>query len=147
MWISRRVVMIVGAVSLLLNVFLVGIIAGHLWDARKGRAAGPAQGGPLVRPNALSPVDRRMFAAGMAPHRPDLRAARQAHRAARLAIEADIAAPTYDRAKVTEDFAALRQTNRTVDEVTDSALIDALANLSEEARATIVHGRRAPPPR
>ena len=106
MWISRRVLMIAGAASLLLNVFLIGIIAGRVAGARKPPAGVPASG-QLVRPNALSPDDRRIFAAGMAPHRPGLKAARTAHRAARVAIEADLTAPTYDRAKVTEDFAAL----------------------------------------
>ena len=146
MWISRRVLMIAAAASLLLNVFLIGIIAGRVAGARKPPAGVPASG-QLVRPNALSPDDRRIFAAGMAPHRPGLKAARTAHRAARVAIEADLTAPTYDRAKVTEDFAALRRTNRDVDEATDAALIDALANLSAEARTTIVHGRgnKAPP--
>ena len=136
--------MLAGVASLLLNVFLVGIIAGHLTGARKPPPAVPGSG-QLVRPNALSPEDRQMFAAGMAPHRAGLKAARMAHRAARLALEQDITAETYDRDKVSSDFATLRQSNRNVDEATDTALIDALANLSASARETIVRGRGGRP--
>ena len=155
MWIDRRVLFGVAAASLLLNVFLGGAVLGRVFGEHR-RDAEPPKGiaaGPLVPPahvQALPPEDRKRFRAAMAPHRPAIRAARQAHRDARRQIEADIAAPTYDQAKVVADFEALRQTNRTTDEAVDAALIDALAQLPAESRATLVThvqgGKPVPPP-
>ena len=142
MWIDRRVLMILGGISLLLNVFLIGIVIGHVVAGRPRQLPAVAPG-PLVHLKALSPEDRRMFAAGMNTHRPTIRAARMAHRSARLATEADIAATTFDRAKVVADFEELRRSNRGVDEAVDAALVDALANLPPEARAAIVSRDRA----
>ncbi len=144
MWIDRRALFGIAAASLLLNVFLGGAVLGRAFGEHR-RGAEPPKGvapGPLVPPahvQALPPEDRKRFRAAMAAHRPEIRAARQAHRDARRQIEADIAAPTYDQAKVVADFGALRQTNRDTDEAVDAALIDALAQLPPESRAALVN--------
>ena len=154
MWIDRRVLIAVAAASLLLNVFLGGTVLGRAFGEhhRAAAPAGPAAG-PLVPPahvQALPQEDRQRFRAAMAPHRPAIRAARQAHRDARRQLEADIAAPTYDQSKVVADFQALRQTNRDADEAVDAALIDALAELPPGSRAALVNheqaGKSAQPP-
>ena len=154
MWIDRRVLVAVAATSLLFNIFLGGAVLGrvfgeHRHDVEPSRAAS----GALVPPahvQALPQEERRRFRAAMTPHRPAIRAARQAHRVARLRLETDIAAPTYDQAKVVADFQALRQTNRDTEEAVDAALIDALTGLSPESRAALVDhafaGRPAQPP-
>ena len=143
MWSERRVLFGIAAASLLLNVFLGGALLGRaLGEHRRG--AEPPKGvaaGPLVPPahiQALPSEDRKRFRAAMAPHRPAIRAARQAHRDARRQIEADIAAPSFDQAKVIVDFGALRQTNRDTEEAVDAALIDGLAQLPPESRAALV---------
>lgn len=151
MWIDRRVLFGVAAASLLLNVFLGGAMLGRaLGEHRRG--AEPPKGvaaGPLVSPahvQALPVEDRKRFRAAMAPHRPAIRAARQAHRDLRRQIEADIAAPTYDQARIVADFGALRQSNRDIDEAVDAALTDALAQLPPESRAALVtHARPGAP--
>ena len=144
--------MIAGGASLLLNVFLVGIIAGHVYTGRGKPGGGPGVGG-LIQPGhvkALSPEERRKFVAAMNHHRPRIKAAREANRANRQIIVADISAPTFDRDKVKADFANLRQTNAGVGEAVDAALIDALADLPSTARAALVSRERvgnAPPNR
>ena len=150
--------MILGGVSLLLNIFLVGLIIGHVFAAdRQGRGSRPGApgGGPGgvgmvagAQVKSLSPDQKRDFMEAMAPHRRGIRLAREAHRAVRQTIEADIAAPTFDRAKVAADFEALRHANDAIGEVVDAALLDAFASLSPESRAAIVahpeQGRPAP---
>lgn len=150
MWIDRRLALGVCAASLLLNVFLGGAVIGRAFGDRH-RAAEPraAANGALVtvaHVQALPPEDRRRFRDAMAPHRPAIRTARAAHRAARRQVEADLAAPVFDRAKVDADFATLKETNRNIDEVVDTALVDALAGLPAASRAALVsHARVAPP--
>ena len=148
MWTDRRALGTVVAASLLLNVFLSGAVLGRFFG-EKGRTTEPPQiaAGSLVGPGhvkALPPGERRLFHAAMAPHRPTIREAREAHRAARRRIEADIAAPTYDKGRVAADFEALRQTSRVAEEAVDAALLDALAVLPPGSRAALVSHVREP---
>ena len=149
MWTDRSRLLVTGAaISLLLNVFLVGLVAGHFSAIGRHLGAGRV-GGQAGHVDGLTPEQRHQFMTAMTPHRPAIRAAREAHRAQRAATEADIAAATYDRAKVTADFAALRKATGDVSEAVDTALVDALASLPPEARSALVaHGRfrPAPPP-
>ena len=152
MWIERRWLSAGIAASLLLNVFLIGIVAGHLAlgqgaTARSGLASGALVSRAYVR--TLPAEEKRMFDATMNEHREAIRAARRQHRAARLATETDIAAPAFDRAKIAADFAALREANMAVQEAVNTALIDALAGLSPQSRAGLVEhehpiGAKAP---
>ena len=147
MWIDRRALFCVAAASLLVNVFLGGAVLGRVFGERghlfeeQPRVGMRPSNGALVPPRnvqALPQEDRRRFRAAMAPHRPAIRTAREAHRQARRQIEADIAAPAFDRDRILADFQALRQSNRTTEEAVDDALIDALASLPPESRAALV---------
>ena len=136
MWNSPRRLVGVLAASLLLNVFLVGLMLG------RGIAVPPSPPpGPLV-PNrhvdALPDDQRKLFREAMQAHREVIRAARRLHRAARDKIEADIAAPVFDRATVAADFDALHRTNRDIDQAVGGALVDALAGLDATSRAALV---------
>ena len=150
MWSDRRLAVLGGA-SLLLNVFLVGIVVGHV--VATFRHPGPERHGggrPIqaVRLETLSPSERRQFTATMSAHRPAIRAARDDSHAQRLVTETDISAPSFDRAKVAADFEALRKSNQIVSESVDAGLVDALADLPQEARAALIaHGRRGNHPR
>ena len=150
MWIDRRVLFAVAAASLLVNVFLGGAVIGRIFGEHRAAAEPPrVAAGPLVPPahvQALPPEDRRRFRQAMAAHRPTIRAAREAHRAVRRQIEADIAAPAYDPTKITADFQALRESNRNTEEAVDAALVDALASLPPESRAALVTHVRADRP-
>ena len=147
MWSDRRRLVGLLAVSALLNVFLGGVLVGHGYVVHR---APPRVPGPLV-PNrhvAALPEDQKgLFETVMIAHRDALRAAHRAHRAARDRVEADIAAPVFDRAAVTADFDALHRTNRTIDAETGAALVDALAGLTAASRAALVgHGATAAAP-
>lgn len=147
MWTSQRTLTVVAAASLLLNVFLGGATLGRMFGERRRAAETPKASGshlvPQAHVQALPLEERRRFRAAMAPHRPAIRAARQAHRDARRQIELDIAAPMFDQAKVVDDFKALRQTNRDTEEAVDAALLDALAGLPPASRAELVSHVRA----
>ncbi len=128
--------------SLLLNVLLLGIIAGHVFTADRveRRSAGALV--PRAQFRALPADERSRFAAAMASHHDAIRMARQAHRRARLATEADIGAPELNAAKLKADLAALRQANEALQAATNEGLVEALSTLSPPSRAALVaHGK------
>ena len=149
MWNDRRRLVGILAVSLLLNVFLAGVLVGRGYAVHRAGPPRLASPGPIV-PNrhvaALPADEKRQFQTAMTAHRDALRALRSSHKAARDKVEADIAAPTFDRAAVTADFAALHQINRDIDAETGAALIDALSGLSPASRAALVAHEAARPP-
>ena len=131
------------AVSLLLNLFLAGVAAGR-W-VLPAPAPQPAARGfaPAARVRLLPADERARFARAFEPHRGDLRAARRATRAAREQVETDLTAPTYDRAKVEADLAALRQANLAQQGAAHAALAEAMASLTPTSRAALVSRARA----
>lgn len=145
MWNDRRRLVFGLAGSLLLNMFLLGLVLGRgvAWHHRHPPSPGQP---PLAAPRyvAALPEDQKaIFRAALTAHREAIRAARRSHRELRATTEADIAAPTFDRAKVAADLAALHQTNRAIEDATSAALLDALGKMTPEARAQLV-GRPAP---
>lgn len=142
MWTDRKRLVGLLAASFLLNVFLVGLLVGR--GVALHKPAGPPPPGPLVpnRQVAALPDDQKtLFHDAMKAHREVIQAARRRHRAARDKIEADIAAPIFDRANVTADFDTLHQTNRDIDKAVGEALVDALGSLDPASRAALVaHG-------
>ena len=131
------------AVSLLANLFLGGAAAGR-WLAPRPVVRAPTPGGlvPAARLRALPADERGRFAKAMTPHRPSIRAARADLRAARAQVEADIAAPAYDRTKTLADLARLRQAAAAQQESVHGALAEALAALSPASRAALIAERR-----
>ncbi len=122
--------------SMLLNVLLIGVVAGHLLTGRHDRSPGALVPGTHVR--ALPSEERRRFAAVMATHHEAVRAARLAQRRARLAAKADISAPVLDTDKVKADFAALREANGAVQAAVNDGLVEALGVLSPSSRTALV---------
>ncbi len=144
MWIDRRKLAGGLIVSLLVNVLLVGILAGAtIGQAGRSNAARPQGIVPPANVRALPSADKQIVRQAMAAHRDAIRDARRDHRAARQVAEADIAAPVFDRAKVEADFAALRAAGLRIQENIHAGLIDGLKTLSPDARAAIVHRNRA----
>ena len=141
MWTNRRFVVIGLAISLLVNVFLVGFVGGHVLSThRSGVKPAPAPG-PVIQPghvNALPADEKTTFQAAMSAHREAIRDARKTLRAARATVEQDIGAPTYDRDKVSADFAALRKANMAVQEAVNDGVIEALSGLSQASRSALV---------
>jgi uncharacterized membrane protein len=136
MWIDRRWLVPAIALSALLNVFLIGVIAGHVYAGRGAPDRGAVV--PSSRVRALPPDQRKAFWAAMAPERAAVAAARAAQLAARRALETEIAAPVFDRARVGAAFAALRDAGVVVQAHANAALVDALATLPPAARASLV---------
>lgn len=151
MWIDRRVLVGAVAISVLLNVFLIGIVGGHLFALRRAvtrpRAADAGAVVPRVNLRSLPSEDKRGFETVMASHREAIREARRAVRAARAAVETDIVAPTYDRTRVAADFAALRQASQTLQENVNLAVVEALAGLPLASREILVRRPESRPPR
>lgn len=148
MWTDRRTLLAIGGISVLLNVFLLGIVLGR-FHARDERRPGLMHGAGLISAAHLRAIpveERHLFARAMAPHRPAIRAARELQRAARMVVETEIATPAYDGTKLTQDFAALRQANEHVGEIVDAALVDALSGLPASTRAALVARVRKPVP-
>lgn len=158
MWNERRWLVPLAGASLLINVLLVGVLIGHsygLWLGARPHAPETA----IVPPShvrALPKDERKQFNAVMARHRDAIRAGREEQRRLRRQTEADIAAPSFDSAKVTADFKALRDNGLMVQQQVHEGLVEALAGLSPAARAALVQraerdtapaGDKAPPPR
>ena len=134
---AAMVVLCLGvAPSGLLNVLLIGIIAGHVLTARRDHPPGALVPGAQVR--ALPAEERRRFAAVMATHREAIHAARLAQRRARLAAKADISAPVLEADKVRADFAVLREANGAVQAAVNDGLVEALGVLSPTSRSALV---------
>ncbi len=144
MWIDRRWLVLSMAFSGLLNIFLVGVLAGrvlaenHHQVFRFGRQIVTA-----ARVQELPADEMQRYRAVAKEHRPAIRAARRALRAARNDAENDIGAPTFDKAKVTADLAAMRRDSAAVQEAVHASLVDALEALSPASRASLVAHHRA----
>jgi uncharacterized membrane protein len=144
MWIKGGPLAALLAASVLLNVFLIGIVVGSVFYGRDGLHLSRV-GGPLVvrkRVSALPLDERQAFRQAMKQHHAAIAAARAEHRRMRRLTETDIAAPTFDRAKVEADFAGLRKALTVLHQTLDDALVDGLQPLSQSARARLVDHQR-----
>ena len=137
MRVDRGLLAILLALSVVANLFLGGVLAGAVLAPR---AEGGGAWAPGRQVRRLEPDERLRFMQAMAPYRRELRGSRQAVRRARAQVEADIAAPAYDRARLTADFAALRQAAAAQQVATHAALVDALGRLTPASRQALVAG-------
>jgi uncharacterized membrane protein len=142
MWSDRRWPAAILAMSLLANIFLVGVAAGHISTAKRSPAPRPGQGAAgWVRSSQLPPEDKHAFSDVMPSFRATIEAKRFALRNAKTALRDAIAEPTYDRSKVGAAFAEVRRASVESQEVTQAALVEALAKLSPVARASLLPAR------
>lgn len=135
------------SLSIVLNLFLLGIIAGHFLGNRVRAPRLPVVGTPmsraLVRAEAeLDPQDAAAFRAALA--RDDARylpAAKQVT-AARRALAAQIAAQPFDPHAATQALDAWRTSwDRFMNDFS-GPLIDALSSISPEGRRRLIDARR-----
>ena len=141
MWIDRRWLVIAAALSILLNIFLAGLVGGHVYAGRK-RALPPGDRGPLVpwtRVRQLPTDEKKLFTEAMKAHRQAIIAARRLQIEAREVLAADLAAPAYDKAKAAADFAAFRDAGQRVLKLSNEAVVDALGTLTPASRAAVVN--------
>ena len=137
MWIDRRTLGFALIASLLLNGFLLGLIGAQAWTRRhpprQGRAMIPA-----ANVQALPADQRQAYRQALARHHDSIRTLRHARADLQRTTEADIAAAVFDRAKVTADFVELRRATLALQESYSDALIEALQDLPQSARAILV---------
>ena len=139
MWISRRWMAAAFALSVLVNLVLVGVVAGRYLAETHGhliRGGLPLVSGARVR--ALPEADRARYRATTAEHRAAIVAARQAVRAARQRVRDAMAAPNFDRAQVVADLANLREASSALLAALHAALVDATEDLPAASRAALV---------
>ncbi len=133
------------AVSVLLNLFLAGIVLGRMtmpWTVQAGIAAtGPLL--PRDRVRALPISERRAFAEVMRRHTVDIRAARRAVREAKHAAQLAMATPQYDRKTLEARLADLRRATLAQQTLLHAAVAEALGTLSAQSRATITNNASA----
>ncbi len=132
--------------SVLLNLFLAGVITGRLAGAGPvgeiffAPASAPAASGReliLERFRALPLVDRLRFRAAMAAHRDTLRPTGAALLRARMHVLSVLAAPTYDPQAMADALSAVRQATTAAQVAMHDALVQSLGKLSAAARVRL----------
>jgi uncharacterized membrane protein len=136
---DRRTLVVAFVVSLLINLFLAGVVAGHYL---MHNSYGP--GAILVRNAArtLPDKERQHFVAVMRAQIPAMRASRAKIRDLRHQVRDAIAAPHYDAGLLAQRFAALRDASMAQQTLQQNALVQALGQLSPQSRSSIIAAAR-----
>lgn len=141
----RRWPRVVLAVSLVLNILFIGLVAGRLLA---GGVFGPAPfGGPPMRElpelaQALPDDERDMAWAAFRERAPELRTAFMAIGAARDGVMDALAAEPFDPDAMDAALAALRERTEEAQAVVHGALAEISRNLSPEGRHAVVEAAR-----
>ena len=126
------------AVSLLVNLFLAGVLTGRMLFSPRQPAQ---QNAAVMKPNAIRDLpeeDRLRYNVVMAAQGPALRAGRMHLRQLRQAVREAIAAPHYDAALVAKRFEELRNAQLAQQALQQNALAQALGQLSAQSRASVI---------
>jgi uncharacterized membrane protein len=136
---DRRWLMAGLAISLLVNLFLAGMLTGRsLFSPRPPVQAQPAA---VMRAGAIRELpqeERLRFNVIMAAQGLALRTGRLRLRQLRQQVRDAIAAPHYDAALVAKRFEELRAANQAQQTLQQSTLAQALGQLSAQSRASII---------
>jgi uncharacterized membrane protein len=142
----RRWRRIVFVASLVLNLFLLAVIGGHVL---RHNAVPETPGAPMLAralANAeasLSPPDAAAFRAIMTRDAPQYVPAARQLGEARAALERQIVAEPFNRQAVHEAFAAWQASWNHFLDTADNPMVDALAHVSPEGRRKLIAGRQA----
>lgn len=128
--------------SLILNLFLVALIGGHLLHVRRGLAGAPFAHALANAEAILPPKDAAAFRAVMQRDAPQYEGAMKRFFAARQALERDIAADHFDPDRVRAALANWRTSWDAFFDDFDGPLVDALAQVSPEGRRKLLAERR-----
>ncbi len=147
-------------ISLGLNLFLVGAMAGGWWHQHQGRAwrhhmmgqqmgqmgmpgrpgevgGAPMRGGFAVLRDAIQQLpeaDRKLFEEAMAARRPDVQQLQQDVRHARLKVNDTIRAETFDRKAMADGLAAVRDKIMAMQAKLHEGFVDAVSKLPADKR-------------
>lgn len=127
------------AASLLVNLFLAGILTGRFLFSPRPPAQ--AQAAAVMRRNAIRELpeeERLRFNVIMAAQGPALRTGRLKLRQLRQQVRETIAAPHYDADLVAKRFAELRAASQAQQTLQQNTLAQALGQLSAQSRASVI---------
>ena len=156
---SRKSLLIVLFVSLALNLFLVGALAGGLVVGQRLRAEHPpmmSRGGPqpLWRAgDALPPPQARAYRGALNGEGQEMREAMRAARSARQEAWRSMAAEPFDPVAAKQRLAAIRAQEADARGQVEEGIVDFAAGLSPADRAILAKGlteqrqNHRPPPR
>ncbi len=131
--------------SIVLNLFLVALIGGHLLSVRRAEIVA---GGPLARAFAnaeasLPPEDAAAFSASLRRDAPNYLAAARQLGAAREQLGREITEGQYDPVRVRQALATWQAAwKHFVDDISNP-LVDALGHVSAEGRRKLIAERRS----
>ncbi|HVW72702.1 MAG TPA: periplasmic heavy metal sensor [Rhizomicrobium sp.] len=136
---DRRVLVGCFIASVLINLFLAGVLTGRFLFEPKPPTQ--PQAAAVMRPGAIRELpeeERLRYNVIMAAQGPALRAGRLKLRALRQAVRDAIAAPHYDAALVSRRFAELRAAQTAQQTLQQNAMSQALGQLSAQSRASVI---------
>lgn len=131
-------------VSIVLNLFFVALIGGHVWQAHR---AATTLGGPLARALAraeasLPPRDAAAFGAVIKRDAPQCAGALHQLALARRQLADQIIAPQYDAAKVRQALATWQTAWNNFFTDFGPVLVEALGQVTPEGRRKLIAERR-----
>ncbi len=135
------------ALSIVLNLFLLGIIAGHVIRHHARAPELAVAGAPLTRAlaraeAALSPQDAAAFRATLERDKPRYVQAAKQVAAARRALARQIAARPFDPRAASQALQTWRTSWDSFMSDVSSPLIDALSSISPRGRRQLIDARR-----
>jgi uncharacterized membrane protein len=135
------------AVSLTLNVFVLGAMAGALGTrARMEPRRPPPAGAPLMRVGEQLPPDvRQAFRERLRAEGQAAQPLLQQSRAARMEAARAFNEPTFDRAAAIAALARSREAETAAREKLDTAIVDFAAGLPVDQRSQLGQALRQPP--
>ncbi len=133
--------------SLLLNLFLIALIGGHLLRRDVHQASVAAEPVPLARAlsaveSTLSPTDAAAFRSAMRSESPNIAESVRQIAEARRAVGRQILAEPYDPKATRDAMAAWQASWNHFFEQVSGPLVDALGKISPEGRKKLVDERR-----
>jgi len=139
---GRRSLAIALFVSVVLNLFLGGLILGQIyhvdiwpWQRPYTREFGPFAGRAVERlVRELDGADRRTVLEILRAHKEELAGLAKAMHEQREKVEALLRAPEFDRKAAQDAFAELRKRGNDMQTAMGAAILDAIEKLPPEAR-------------
>lgn len=137
-------------VSLALNIFAAGAYATNLWrHDGHGQHRGQALGmDPRALRETLPGEDRELLRNSMREHRPQMRERVRSVKEARHEVAAALRAEPFDKVKLAEAFALLRERQSAIAEAAQGTMIDVAEKATPEGREAMAQQmlRGRPPP-
>ncbi|MGH6932603.1 MAG: periplasmic heavy metal sensor [Dongiaceae bacterium] len=131
-------------ISLALNIFVAGWVAGHGKGPRGGHG-GLSEAGMRVGIQrvlrVLPPDDRRVVETMFEAERPSIRQQFEALRQAHQAVAATLRAQPFDQAAFEQAYGVMRQHSGAVQDAIHSVIVAAVPKLTNAGRAELALGR------